>query len=358
MLGAGRALMARRVKTPCVAAESIEDGVTVRTTEGLSMKLTGVFYALAAFAVFSTHDAVIKFLGVSYSPPQMIFFATLFSFPLVTFMLMRDKTGGTLRPVHPWWTGLRTLCATINVGCVFYAFTTLPLAQVYAVLFATPLVITVLSIPILGERVGLHRWLAVFVGLIGVIVVLRPGTDTEFQLGHLAALACAFFGGMAAIIVRKIGQEERTIVLMLYPMVMNFVIMGGLMVFTYEPMPLTDFGGTALAALLGFMGGVCLIVAYKASEATIVAPMQYSQIIWAAIFGYAFFDEAIDAGTLIGAGIIIASGLYIVFREARGGTSENTPVLRTRSRASSASSFRISPFLRAERSKVSDAPDS
>lgn len=319
------------------------------------MNINGVFYALAAFAVFATHDAVIKFLGVSYSPPQMIFFATLFSFPLVTFMLIRDKTGGTLRPVHPWWTALRTICATVNVGCVFYAFTTLPLAQVYAVLFATPLVITVLSIPVLGEKVGLHRWLAVLAGLIGVIVVLRPSADTSLELGHLAALACALFGGTAAIIVRKIGREERTIVLMLYPMVTNFIIMGVLMVFTYEPMPLLDFGGTALAALLGFMGGVLLIVAYKASEAAIVAPMQYSQIIWATIFGYLIFDEAIDLGTILGAGIIISSGLYIVFRESQGGTSENTPVLRTRSRASSASSFRISPFLRAHRRKEADA---
>jgi drug/metabolite transporter (DMT)-like permease len=217
-------------------------------------------------------------------------------------------------------------------------------------------VITVLSIPVLGERVGLHRWLAVFAGLVGVIVVLRPSPDTPLELGHLAALACAFFGGTASIIVRKIGQEERTIVLMLYPMVTNFIIMGALMVFTYEPMPLPDFGGTALAALLGFMGGVLLIVAYKASEAAVVAPMQYSQIIWATIFGYLIFDEAIDAGTILGAGIIIGSGLYIVFREARGGTSENTPVLRTRSRASSASSFRISPFLRADRKKSNDAP--
>jgi drug/metabolite transporter (DMT)-like permease len=309
------------------------------------MNITGAFYALFAFAVFATHDALIKYLGVSYSPFQMIFFSTLFSFPLVTFMLMRDKSGGNLRPVHPWWTALRTVCATVNTMCAFYAFTSLPLAQVYAILFATPLLITIMSIPVLGERVGPHRWGAVLVGLIGVFVVLRPGA-TDFTLGHLAALTCAFVGGLASIIVRKVGREERTVVLMLYPMVSNFVIMGSLMTLVYKPMPLGDLAGVGALSLLGFTGGVLLIVAYKASEAAIVAPMQYSQIIWATVFGTLLFGESIDTPTVIGAGIIILSGLYIVFRESQGGTSKNTPVLRTRSRASSAASFRISPFLR------------
>lgn len=314
------------------------------------MNISGAFYALFAFAVFATHDAVIKYLGVSYSPFQMIFFSTLFSFPLVTFMLIRDKTSGHLRPVHPWWTALRTFCTTINVMCAFYAFTVLPLAQVYAILFATPLLITVLSIPVLGERVGPHRWGAVVVGLIGVFVVLRPGS-TDLTLGHAAALTCACLGGLASIIVRKVGREERTVVLMLYPMVANFIIMGTLMVFTYKPLPINDLGGIGALSVLGFTGGVFLIIAYKASEAAIVAPMQYSQIIWATLFGTLFFGESIDLGTVIGAGIIIMSGLYIVFRESQGGTSQNTPVLRTRSRASSASSFRISPFLRRSNSK-------
>lgn len=309
------------------------------------MNLIGALYALVAFASFATHDALIKFLGGTYSPFQMIFFSTLFSFPLVTFMLMKDTTGGNLRPVHPWWTALRTACSMINAMGAFYAFSTLPLAQVYAILFATPLLITILSIPILGEKVGLHRWGAVVVGLIGVIIVLRPGT-TDLTLGHMAALSCACFGGLASIIVRKVGREERTVVLMLYPMVANFLLAGGLMAITYKPMPLPDLAGLATVSMLGFTGGIFLILAYKAAEAATVAPMQYSQIIWATILGYVFFGETLDSGTVLGASVIIASGLYIVFREAKKGISANTPVLRNRSRASSAASFRISPLLR------------
>lgn len=309
------------------------------------MNLHGALFALLAFAIFATHDVVIKILGATYSPFQIIFFSTLFSFPLVTVMLIKDDTKGNLRPVHPWWTAFRTFCTSITAFAAFYAFSVLPLAQTYAILFAAPLLITVLAIPFLGEKVGLRRGIAVLVGLTGVIVVLRPGS-AELSLGHLAALAAAIFGALASIIVRKIGREERTIVLMLYPMAANFVIMGVLIVFVYKPMPLEHLGGIGIISLFGFVAGLLLIKAYKNAEATIVAPMQYSQIIWATIFGFLFFGEAVDLATIVGAGIIIASGVYIVLRENESGVSENQPVSRTRSRASTAASFRISPILR------------
>ncbi|WP_136443189.1 DMT family transporter [Pacificoceanicola onchidii] len=307
----------------------------------------GAGFGLFAFALFATHDVVIKFLGAHYSPFQLIFFSTLMSFPLVTFMLMRDATHGNLRPVHPWWTALRTACVVVAGMCAFYAFTVLPLAQTYAILFAAPLIITILSIPVLGERVGLHRGAAVLVGLIGVLVVLRPGT-APMSAGHFAAMGSAVFGATASIIVRKIGRDERAVVLLLYPMAVNFVLVGGLMVTVYQPMPLTHLGGAALISFLGFLAGLSLIAAYKRGEAAIVAPMQYSQIIWASIFGYFIFSETIDTQTFVGAGIIIASGLYIVTREAAKGATSQTPVLRTRSRGYG-SSFRISPFLRSRK---------
>jgi drug/metabolite transporter (DMT)-like permease len=328
-------------------------GKGLNELEREDMNLTGAFYGLVAFAVFALHDVIIKYLGGAYAPAQVVFFATVFSFPLVTMMLMQDRTEGNLRPVHPGWTTVRTVASTVNAICVFYAFTVLPLAQVYAILFAMPLLITVLSIPVLGERVGLHRWLAVLAGLIGVIVVLRPGS-TELGLGHAAALSSACLGAISSIIVRKVGRAERSVVMMIYPMVANFVVMGALMVLTYRPMPLQDLAGMGGIALLGFTAGLFLVFAYRASEAAIVAPMQYSQIIWAAFYGYVFFDEGLDMATVLGAGIIIASGLYILFRESQAGTSENTPVLRNRSRASSATSFRVSTLLRLGRGEEGD----
>lgn len=311
----------------------------------MSSNVRGALLALIAFAIFSTHDVFVKTLGASYSPFQIVFFSVLLSFPLATIMLMRDAKPGTLVPVHPWWMALRTVAAVITGVSVFYAFSVLPLAQTYAILFASPLLITVLAIPVLGERVRLRRWIAVLVGLAGVLVVLRPG-QTELSLGHLAAIAAAIGGSVASIVVRKIGSEERPVVILLYPMVVNFVVMAAALPFVYKPLPIEHLGMLGVIAVFAWIGSRLVVAAYQAGEAAIIAPMQYSQIIWAAIFGMVFFDEVIDRPTIIGAAIIIASGVYIVLRESRSDVSENTPVLRTRSRSETGTTPRVSLSMR------------
>lgn len=309
----------------------------------MNSNLKGALFALIAFAVFATHDVIIKVLGGDYSPIQIVFFSVLFSFPLATMSLLRDNTQGNLIPRHPYWMMARTLAAVITGFGAFYAFSVLPLAQVYAILFASPLLITILAIPILGEKVKLRRWLAVLVGLCGVFVVLRPGA-ANFELGHIAAVVAAIGGAFASVIVRKIGREERTVVIMLYPMMANFIVMGALLFTVYKPMPVEHIGLIAVVALFAWIGGRFLIQGYNIGEAVIVAPMQYSQILWAALYGALFFAEFPDRWTIVGSGIIIASGLYIVLRESRNDTSE-TPVLRTRSRPETGTSLRVSPFL-------------
>lgn len=305
----------------------------------------GALLALLAFAIYATNDTVVKFLGGIYSPVQTIFFSTLLSFPLAMLMIMRDATPGTLLPAHPWWMAARTLATLITGVSAFYAFSVLPLAQTYSILFASPLLITLLAIPILGEKVRIRRGIAVLVGLVGVMVVLRPG-QTHLSLGHLAALFAALGGSFASVIVRKIGADERPVVLLLYPMVANFVVMGIALGFVYKPLPVQHFGLLAVMALLGSIGGIVIIAAYKTGMAVVVAPMQYSQILWATIYGYFFFGETISRNTALGAAIIIASGIYIVLREGSRGASANQPVLQTRSRPETGTSPRISPFLR------------
>ncbi len=311
----------------------------------MSGNAKGALLALLAFGIFSTHDVVVKILGGIYSPFQIVFFSVLLSFPLAMVMLMRDARPGTLVPAHPWWLAVRTVAAVITGVSAFYAFSVLPLAQTYAILFATPLLITILAIPVLGEVVRLRRWLAVLVGLAGVFIVLRPG-DTDLSLGHLAALAAAIGGALASIVVRKIGSVERPVVMLLYPMMVNFVVMACALPFVYKPMPIEHLGLLGIIATFAWFASRLVIAAYQSGEAAIIAPMQYSQIIWATLFGFLFFNETIDQATAIGAGIIIASGLYIVLRESRSGTSENTPVLRTRSRSETATTPRVSMFMR------------
>ncbi len=324
-----------------------------------SNNIKGALLSLAAFSTYASHDVVVRILGANYSPMQTLFFASLLSFPLLTLMMVGDKVPHSLRPIHPWWVALRSLNMVGGGLCGFYAFSVLPLAQVYSILFTVPLLITLLAIPILGERVGIHRAGAVVAGLIGVLVVVRPGS-TELNLGHLSALIAAFCVASQSVIARRIGNEENSIVMMLYPFAAIFITMGIALGFVYEPMPFVDFAGMGLIAALGFVGAFLLVGAYRAGEAAIVAPMQYSQIVWATIFGLLFFDEVPDMPTYIGAAIIIASGLYIVMREALGGASENTPVLRNRTRAIAPGTFRVGRHLRrieAAEAKAEQADD-
>ena len=125
----------------------------------------GALFGLAAFAVFSFSDVVVKQLGATYSPFQIVFFSALLSFPLITLVLMSDQKPGTLRPVHPWWIALRSVSGATSAVCAFYAFSQLALSQVYAIIFASPLIITILAIPMLGETVRLRRGLAILFGL-------------------------------------------------------------------------------------------------------------------------------------------------------------------------------------------------
>lgn len=311
-----------------------------------SNNLKGALFALLAMAIFATHDAVVKSLGGTFTAFQIVFFAALLSFPIITVILLNDKRGGHLRPVHPWWVLLRAVCSVITGVSAFYAFSKLPLAQVYPILFAAPLLITVMAIPLLGEKVRMRRWAAVIVGLCGVLVVVRPG-QADLTLGHFAALASAVCGALASVIVRKIGAEERSVVLLLYPMMGNFIVMAIALPFVYVPMELADLGAMAVIAVFGLTASFLTILAYREGEAVIVAPMQYSQIIWAVIFGYFFFEESVDAQTLFGASIVICSGLYIVFRESSSDASENQPVLRTRGRSETATAPRSSLLQRA-----------
>ena len=308
----------------------------------------GPVLALSAFALFSAHDVIVKSLGGSYSPVQIVFFSALLGLPLALLMLMRDHTDANLRPHRPGWTALRTAAAVATGIAVFYAFSVLPMATTYAILFATPLLITLLSVPLLGERVGWRRMLAVVVGLCGVLIVLRPGQGEGLTLGHLAALLGALTSSIASIIVRKIGHEERNIVLLLYPMMGNLAVMGLALPFVYQPMPLQDFGAWFAMAAMAFVASLLVIAAYKRAAAVRIAPMQYSQIIWAAIFGWIFFDESLDLATFVGAAVIIASGIYIVLREDTINVSENRPVLHTQTRTETGTFPRASQLQRLE----------
>lgn len=314
----------------------------------LSNNATGAALALAAFAVFSTHDVIVKKLGATYSPFQVVFMTALLSFPILTLVMMRDHKPDTLQPKHPYWIATRSIVGVVSALCAFYAVTALPLSQFYAFLFAASLIITVLAIPMLGEVVRLRRGLAVVVGLIGVLIVLRPGSS-EFTAGHFAAITAACAGAFVSIITRKISAEERGVVMIIYPMMSNLIITAMILPFVYIQIPLAYLDLFAIDAVLVLVAMWLLVSAYTHADAIIVAPMQYSQIIWATLFGIFIFSEYPAWQTYLGTTVIVLSGAYILRREASGEVSENTPVLKTRTRAGSAITLRVGHILRRRR---------
>lgn len=310
-----------------------------------SSNLRGALLALLSFSIYATADAIVKYMGASYSPFQNIFFSGMFGFPLVALMLMSDRSEGNLRPRMPGLTFLRSGLVVINALCGFYAFSELPLSEAYPIFFSSPLLITLFAIPLLGEKVGLHRGAAVVVGLIGVLIVVRPG-GSHFGSGHIAAVAAAVIFAINSVLIRMIGPKERSVVIMLYPMIANFIVCSIALPFVYKPLPLEHLGLLALMSTLGFIAGLISIAAYRRAPAVIVAPMQYAQIIWGTIFGSLFFHETHDMVTAIGTAIIIASGIYIVLREGTPAVSMNKPVLETRSRFDLGQMVRLSTWLR------------
>jgi len=320
----------------------------------LSNNAAGALMALAAFAVFSTHDVIIKKLGATYSPFQVVFVTALLSFPILTLVMMSDQKPDTIRPRHPYWMTIRSIVGVVAALCAFYAVTVLPLSQFYAFIFASPLIITILAIPMLGEVVRLRRGLAIVVGLIGVLIVIRPGS-AEFSIGHIAAVTTAVAGAFISIITRKIGAEERSVVMMIYPMMSNLFITALLLPLVYVQIPLADLGLFAIDTLLVLTAMWLLVAAYTRTDAIIVAPMQYSQIIWATVFGYLIFNETPEWQTYLGTAVIVLSGIYILKREATSNASENTPVMKTRTRAGHVMSVRVGHMLRRQRRRAAQA---
>lgn len=290
--------------------------------------LRGLTFAAIGFGLFATHDAIIKALGETYSVFQIIFFGMLFAFVPMALLIMADKSQENFRPHHPWLVLARSGLTIIAMSGAFYAFVSLPLTEVYALLFTVPLLITALSVPLLGEVVRARRWAAVGVGLIGVIVVLRPGVSA-LTLGHISGLTAALAASLAAIVVRKIGGGERPAVLILYPMMLSLLAMGLTLPAVYQPVALPDLGLMAAVGLLSVIAQLCTIAGYRSAPAAVVAPMQYTQIVWATAYGALFFAERPDMYVALGSAIVIGSGVFVVWRESRENVSRRNPVLRT-----------------------------
>jgi S-adenosylmethionine uptake transporter len=279
--------------------------------------INGFAVGLVAYGLFSTADAAIKALGRNLPIFEIIFFVTAAHFLTIGVAKPEgERWRHIYRMNRPELVLVRAACGVGAGLCGVYAFTTLPLAEAYALFFLMPALATILSIPILGEEVGWRRWTAVALGFAGVLLVVKPGFR-ELHPGHLAAALAAVFGAVSMIVLRILGPTEKRITLLASVYTAAVVVNGLLMISDFSwPEPF-DFGLIAVAGLAGGIGQILMIVATRRAPANRVAPGQYSQILWAVFFGAVFFAEIPDAVSFVGMGLVVLSGLITLIRDER-----------------------------------------
>lgn len=275
----------------------------------------GVLFAFITYATFSCGDGIVKSLAGGPSIFEIGFFTSLSAACVLYFSKPRGEHWRWFwRMKHPYAVHLRAICGLLAGVLGIFAFTTIPLAEAYAIAFLAPFLATLASILLLKERVGPWRWLAVAAGFGGILLVVRPGFR-ELAPGHLAALGIALASTATIIILRTIAADEKRTSLvgmpLTYALVFNFFAM--LPGFAW-PTPSQLF--TMLAAgAIGSIGQVTLIAALRAAPASQVAPVQYSQLGWAVLIGFVFYGDLPDGLATVGLALLVASGLLTLVRE-------------------------------------------
>ena len=277
----------------------------------LSHSLKGALLALASFCAYACSDVSIKALGHGMNSFQVMFFSALCTLPFILGQIFWQDRRASLRTNLPGLTAIRVLISLLGGWFVIYTFTHLPLAQCYAIFFTMPLMITLLAWPLLGEPVDPLRGAIILAGFGGVLIALQPGT-TQFQLAHLTAILGAVTGALNSLILRKIGHREKSGVILLYPVLAQVLVAGWIMPFVWTPLTLSDWQVGIQMGALGLVGGLFIIAAYRTAPAIVVAPMQYSQIVWASILGYLLWGEKPSLASTIGIGVIVAAGLALL----------------------------------------------
>jgi drug/metabolite transporter (DMT)-like permease len=276
--------------------------------------LLGLGLGALAFGLFSGMDALIKWLSAGYPVHQMVFSNAVLA--LLPVGIWAWRTGGfrQLRTQRLTLHVLRGLCGLLSAFLAFTAFSRMSLTGAYAIIFATPLLITALSVPVLGEQVGWRRWSAILAGFAGVLIMLRPGAET-MSLGALAAIGAACASAFGVLMVRRLSTTETTASIAFYSNVTILLAMTPVLIVEHAVPSVQDAIFMATAGLLGGIALIALINAYRCAQAALVAPFQYTQMIWGTLFGLLLFGELPDAAVLLGASVVAASGLFILYRE-------------------------------------------
>lgn len=269
---------------------------------------------LAGYAVFSCVDLMAKLLTADYHPVQIAFSRQL-GVVAVVVVLFAMRGSAILHSTAPKLQFARGFCAVVSATSFIFAISYVPLADAVAVTFAAPFMVTVLGAVVLRETVGTNRWIAVTAGFVGTLVIIRPGFGVFHPAIFLVLLAAAAFA-MRQIISRCIGTRDRTMTTLAYTALTSVIVLVVPLPFIWiAPLSFVDLAMLAGVAILSGLGEFLLIRALEIAAAVAIAPMQYSLILYATLWGYLVFAQLPDHWTWLGTSIIIASGLYMLYLE-------------------------------------------
>jgi S-adenosylmethionine uptake transporter len=274
----------------------------------------GIGFAVLSYASFSTADAVVKAVSVRYSVFEIALLMSAFAMLPVLALACGQGGLAVLRP-KLWGLVLGRGVLTAICGILAWkAFALLPLAEAYAILFASPILVTALSPVLLQESVGWRRWSAAAVGFAGVLVMIRPDFAT-LELGHALAAGAAVCGALSFIVLRRIGSREPAATILGAIFIAVILMTAPMAIQTWVAPPPQDLLMIGTAGLLMGAGQAGLVLATRSSPAAVVAPFQYTQMIWAIVYGMLLFGDLPEPVMLVGMLLVVASGLYVLWRE-------------------------------------------
>lgn len=278
--------------------------------------LRGILLMVCAVSTFSLLDTTAKYLVQTYPVGQVVWARYLGHVVLAATLLLPLHGRGLLVTQRPGLQVLRSLFLFGSTCANFAALQFLQLAETSSILFSTPFMVVMLAVPLLGEHIGPRRWAAIGVGFLGVLIVIRPGLGLVHWAASLSLL-CALFGACYQITTRKLAGVDRAVTTQFYSALVGALVITPLAPFVWRT---PDLEGAILMVCLGAFGGFghwLLILAHRLAPAPILAPFSYVQLLPMILLGYLVFGDFPDHWTLIGAGIVLASGLYLLYRERK-----------------------------------------
>jgi drug/metabolite transporter (DMT)-like permease len=275
----------------------------------------GMLLMLISVALFALMDAALKTLSAHYPPFQVAALRGLSSLPIVFAWVAWTTGPATLLRVRWPLHLLRGVLGIAMMASFVYALKRLPLSTAYSIFFVAPLLITALSVPILGEKVGPRRWTAIAVGLVGVLVVLRPSGAGVLSMAGLAVLVAAAGYAVSAITVRVIARTDTTQAITFWLLALMALGAGALAFPDWVPLRAQDAWIIAGIGIAGALGQYTITEAFRLGEASLIAPLEYTALLWGVLLDLTLWGVLPDAITWLGAAIIIASGFYLIRRE-------------------------------------------